>query len=360
MSRNHRKKILVLRYRFIGDTILSVPFFRNLRRAEPEAHITWVMAPGSAEVVQGIPYVDEIIFWDPVTRHADSRGGHRTLSSKIAFIRELRANRYDKVYVLKRSFSSAIIALLSGAPERVGFDTEGRRFMLTKAVPYRPEQHEVLSFLDVLRADGVPVTDDYLEAWISPEEAVRGDGVLAGVGVKLGERVAFIHPFASNPPRGWHHDDFAALTHQLTAIGLKSVILGGRGDLVSWESWRHGCHDSTVSLIGATSLRETMAILTRGTIYIGNDSGIMHVAAAVGLPLVALFGPQSPHRFGPWGRNARVIYKAFPCSPCRQKFFRECDPSPRGKPACMESISGDEVIEEVIRISSRTDIAPRI
>jgi heptosyltransferase-2 len=86
-----------------------------------------------------------------------------------------------------------------------------------------------------------------------------------------------------------------------------------------------------------------MAVLRRGTIFVGNDSGIMHLAAAAGLPLVALFGPQSPVRFGPWGPNTRLIYKQYPCSPCRQKFFRECEPSPRGKPACIESITVDEV-----------------
>ena len=116
----------MLRYRFIGDTILTVPFLRNLRRAEPEAYIAWVVAPGSASVVAGIPYVDELIYWDPATIHADSRGTHRTLGAKLVFLKELRRKKFDKVYVLKRSLSSAIMAFLSGAKQRIGFDTEGR------------------------------------------------------------------------------------------------------------------------------------------------------------------------------------------------------------------------------------------
>src|SRR6266540_1152238 len=123
--KKEQKRILVLRYRFIGDTILTVPFLHNLRRAEPDAYIAWVVAPGSSEIIKGIPYVDELIYWDPVTIHADSRGTHRTWGEKLAFVKELRARRFQKVYVLKRSLSSAIMAFLSGASERIGFATEG-------------------------------------------------------------------------------------------------------------------------------------------------------------------------------------------------------------------------------------------
>ena len=338
-----RKRILVLRYRFIGDTILTVPFLRNLRRAEPDAYIAWMVAPGSAGVVQGIPYVDELLSWDPVTIHADSRGGHRTLVQKSGFIRDVRKRRFDTAYVLKRSFSSALIAFLSGARRRIGFDTEGRGFLLTRRVPYNFDRHEVENFLDVLRADDVPVSDDHLEYWLTPDEVRRGDEILAGAGVSPVEPLALIHPFASYPPRGWHHEEFAALSRLLADRGLRSVILGGDRDRVDWEGCRDLFAPGTVSLVGTGSLRETMAVLGRGTIYIGNDSGIMHLAAAAGLPLVALFGPQSPVRFGPWGKRARVIYKGFPCSPCRQKFFEECQPSLRGKPACIEAITVDEV-----------------
>ena len=107
-----KKRILVLRYRFIGDTILTVPFLRNLRRAEPDAEITWVVSPGTTEVIKGIPYVDDLLVWDPVTIHADSSGGHRTLGQKLEFVKTLRGRNFDKAYVLKRSFSSALMGFL--------------------------------------------------------------------------------------------------------------------------------------------------------------------------------------------------------------------------------------------------------
>jgi heptosyltransferase-2 len=348
-----RKRILVLRYRFIGDTVLTVPFLRNLRYAEPDAYITWVVAPGSSDVVLGIPYVDELLYWDPVTIHADSRGAHRTFGAKLRFIKELRAEKFDKAYVLKRSLSSALIALFSGARERVGFDTEGRGLLLTKRVPYRHDQHEVANFLDVLRADGVPVRDDHLEFWTTIEEEGVANEILTREGVEPGERLALIHPFAAIPQRGWHLEDFARLAIRLREHGLRVAVLGSPRERGIFDSARHLFGSDCVDLVGKSSLRVTMAILRKATIFVGNDSGIMHLAAAAAIPLVALFGPQSPLKFGPWSERAKILYKKFPCSPCRQKFFTECEPSPRMKPACIEAISVDEVFSTCCELLCR-------
>ncbi len=338
-----KKKILVLRYRFIGDTILTVPFLRNLRRAEPYAFIAWVVAPGSAEVISGIPYVDELIYWDPVTIHADSRGAHRTWIDKWGFIRELRARRFDKVYVLKRSFSSAIMALLSGAPKRIGFATEGRGLLLSKRVPYRQDRHEVENFLAVLRADGVEISDDYLECWTTAGEDAAAESLLADAGMAGAKKLAAIHPFAANPLRGWPLEDFAALAVRLREQGIATLVLGAPGDRGMFDEARPLFGQDAIDLVGKCSIRLTMALLRRCALFIGNDSGLMHIAAAAGTPLVALFGPQSPVKFGPWSERASVIYKKFACSPCRQKFFTECEPSARRRPACIEAIAVDEV-----------------
>jgi heptosyltransferase-2 len=348
-----KKRILVLRYRFIGDTILTVPFLRNLRSAEPDAHIAWVVAPGSSEVVKEIPYIDELIYWDPVTIHADSRGTHKTLRDKIRFISGLRSQKFDKVYVLKRSFSSALIAVLSGARERVGFDTEGRGFLLTKRVPYRHDQHEVQNFLDVLRADGVAVPNDYLELWTTPEEDAAAAQLLADAGIPAAKEIVALHPFASNPHRGWPFEDFASLAALLQAQGFVTLVLGAPGDRDAFESVRDLFGRETVDLVGKCKLRVTLALLKRCALFVGNDSGIMHLAAAAKIPMVALFGPQSPVKFGPWSAQARVLYRDFPCSPCKQKFFTECKPSPRMRPACVEAITVDDVFREILQLVSK-------
>jgi heptosyltransferase-2 len=351
-----RKNILVLRYRFIGDTILTVPFLRNLRRAEPDARIVWVVAPGTVDVVRGIPYVDELIFWDPVTIHADSRGTHRTLRSKISFIRDLRRRRFDTVYVLKRSLSSAILALLSGARNRVGFNTEARGPLLTTRVPYRHDRHEVENFLAVLRADRVPVHDTYLEAWLSDEERAFAADFLASHGVGEGERLVGIHPFAANQARAWHEENFIAAANEIQARYRMRVILFGGGrdrDLATAMAQRIA--PAPILAVGETNLRQSMALLARCSLLVCNDSGVMHLGAALGVPLVAVFGPQSPVKFGPWGEKCRTMYAEFPCSPCRQKFFRECEPSPRGRPACVEAITIQQVLDGVESLLGRVD-----
>lgn len=346
------KNILVMRYRFIGDTVLTIPFLRNLRRAEPDAYIAWMVAPGSADVVKGIPYIDEMIYWDPVTIHADSRGAHRTLSSKIAFIRDLRRRRFDKVYVLKRSFSSAVIAWLGGVPERIGFDTEGRGVLLTTKVPYRHDQHEVENFLDVLKADRVKVEDDFLKIWTSPGEEENASGVLANAGVTPSDRIVAIHPFSAITERGWPMENFGKLVALFRQDrSLKPLIIGGPVDVEAFYKVRPLFGDSVIDLVGKCNLRDTIALLKRCSLFVGNDSGIMHLAAAAGNPVVALFGPQSPVKFGPWSKKAKAIYKGMACSPCRQKFFSECEPSSHMRPACMEAISVEEVYQESIKIA---------
>lgn len=338
-------RILVLRYRFIGDTLLTVPFLRNLRRAFPDAEIDMVVAPYSSDVLIGTPYVDEFITYDPPTIHADSKGQHNTLKAKSRFIRSLRKKKYDKAYVLKRSFSSALIAFLSGAKERIGFDTEKRGFLLTRRVPYIHEEHEVRNFLSVLRADGVPVIDEHLEAWLTPDELAFGDEFLARGEISPGDIIVAIHPFTANPPRSWHEDSFVEAANRLQEIhGVKVIIFGGKRELSLAKYFKERINPPPLIAVGTTTLRETMAILSKCSLLLCNDSGIMHMGAALNVPLIALFGPQSPVKFGPWGEKCSIIYKNFFCSPCRQKFFEECDPSPRMKPMCMEEIGVDEVV----------------
>jgi len=171
-------------------------------------------------------------------------------------------------------------------------------------------------------------------------------------GIDPGEKLVAIHPFSAVAERGWPLENFASLAQRVsTEAGCRSIILGGAGDSKTFNQVRHLFGESTVDLVGKCTLRETIALLKRCVLFVGNDSGIMHLAAAAQTPLVALFGPQSPIKFGPWSQRAKVIYKGLQCSPCRQKFFSECEPSSRMRPACMEAITVEEVLQEGMKIS---------
>ncbi len=332
----------------MGDTILTVPFLRNLRYAEPEAFISWVVTPGSSDVITGIPYVDELIYWDPVTIHADSGGTHRTFGDKVEFVRGLRTRKFDKAYVLKRSLGSALMAFLAGARERIGFATEGRSFLLTKSIPYRQDQHEVKNFLDLLRADNLPVVDDYLEAWLTDEEEQFADNFYQVAGIEPNDNLIGIHPFAANPPRAWHLDNFIRLANLLQRnMNCKVIFFGGPRDSEAVAKLQKTVNPPPLLAVGATTIRQSMALLKRLKLLVCNDSGVMHLAASLQVPLVAIFGPQSPVKFGPWGEKCRIVYSSFPCSPCKQKFFTECKPSERNSPECLEIITVEKVMEEI-------------
>ena len=152
------KKILVMRYRFIGDTVLTVPFLRNLREAFPAARIDLMIEPFSGQVIEGCPYVDRVVPFEFKTIHTYSAATERgKLAGYIHYWKLIKEERYDAAFVLKRSLSSALLVRAAGVLRRIGFATEGRGMLLTDRVVYRHNQHEVENFLDCLRAVDVPI-----------------------------------------------------------------------------------------------------------------------------------------------------------------------------------------------------------
>ena len=139
-------KILVMRYRFIGDTLLTIPFLRNLRDEYPDAQIDMLVAPVSGEIIDKCPYVNNFIYFDTTKKHRYENKENQEKKDFWSYVKLLRAQNYDKAYVLKRSFSSAFLAFAAGIKERIGFDTEMRGFLLTKKVPYIENRHEIECF----------------------------------------------------------------------------------------------------------------------------------------------------------------------------------------------------------------------
>jgi heptosyltransferase-2 len=206
----------------------------------------------------------------------------------------------------------------------------------------------VKNFLAILEADGISVVDDHLEAWLSDPERLFAEKFFNENNLDENNRTIAIHPFSANQKRAWHEDNFIEVANYLQEkYGVRVIVLGGKRDIPLSDYFTENINPDPVTVVGKTSLRETMAILSRCSLLLCNDSGIMHLGAALNLPLIALFGPQSPVKFGPWGENCEIIYKNFPCSPCKQKFFEECEPSERMKPHCMEHITVGDVIDIV-------------
>ncbi|HWP35683.1 MAG TPA: glycosyltransferase family 9 protein, partial [Thermodesulfobacteriota bacterium] len=305
-------RILVMRYRFIGDSVLLVPFLANLRRLEPAARIDLLVAPFSGQILAGCPYVDRLLPLAPSVGHRYDPGGATRRAKWAAYLRlarRLAAERYDAVFVLKRSLSSALLARATGARLRAGFATEGRRLLLTHAAPYpRPGRHEAEAFLDVLRAAGyADVRPEPLALWSTPQETEAAERLLADHGLAAGgpgQPFAIVHAAASTPGKAWVEERFAEVCAYLwQRYGLRSVFTGSAADRPRYEginrhlrAGRLGPAPEGVLLCGTSGLRVDVALYRHARLFVGVDSGPMHMAVACGVPVVALFGPTDPAR----------------------------------------------------------------
>jgi len=299
-------RLLVIRYRFIGDTVLAIPFLRNLRQAFPQATIDVLAEPVSGDALALCPYKNELLYFAPRAKR-----GSPHPRSLLAGARMLRARRYDRAYILRRSFSSAILPLLAGIPHRVGFATEGRGWLLQRSTPYRENQHEVECFLDVLRADGIPVTDTRNENWSDPATDARVAAALA----PSGRRRIFVCAKSVYLPKDWAPERFAATIAWLIAERRSEVHFCDSPANAAYyaaivaglpESLRIHVHDWSRTL----SIREVASLFRRIDLALGIDTGLLHIAASFHVPVVALFGPLEPHRWHPWGTAHTLLRPA--------------------------------------------------
>jgi heptosyltransferase-2 len=335
------QKILVMRYRFIGDTVLTVPFLRNLRQAYPGARIDLMLEPFSGQVLEGCPYVDRIIPFEFKTIHKYSDSSRRSrLAGYLHYWSLLRREGYDAAFALKRSLSSALLIGTAGIPRRIGFATEGRRFLLTDPVPYRQDQHEVLNFLDCLRILDVPVRSDALELWPSPEHDAKVRTIFSNAGWKDGDLKIIIHAAASLPAKQWPLERFGAVMKILKdRYNARFIYTGASGDAVLYREMEQSGPFNGLNLCGITGLRENLSVYRAANLFFGVDSGPMHMAAAVGVPVVALFGPTDERKWGPWGEGHTVITKRLACHPCKPHKCHDHE--------CMKRISAEEALAAV-------------
>jgi heptosyltransferase-2 len=298
--------LLVIRYRFIGDTVLAIPFLRNLRAAFPQAKIDVLVEPVSGDTLALCPYKDELLYYAPRLKGEKKRTS-KFPTSLLGAARLLRDRRYDRCYILRRSFSSAILTLLAGIPHRVGFATEGRGWLLQRSVPYA-DKHEVECFLDILRADGIPVTDARNENWSDPLTDQRVAARLA----PGDRRRVFVCAKSVFALKDWSPDCFAALIAWLVNDrGCEVHLCDSPGNAGYYEEIRAALpaplavnwHDWSSEL----SLVESNSLFRRMDLAVGIDTGLLHLAASFHVPVVALFGPLEPWRWHPWDTRHTIL-----------------------------------------------------
>ena len=294
------KRILVIRYRFIGDTILTVPFLRNLRNFYPDAQIDVLVGPQSGEVLEGCPYINKLIVFDTTRFHKYDRGQGEK-KSFWSYVFSLRKENYDTAFVLKRSWSSALMALLIGARSRIGYATEGRQILLTASVAHDTNMHEVDSTLTVLQCAGVPIKDRFLESWVSREEQAQIDNLPQLKSQSDVRKRVLIHAAAAHPDKLYPLESWAEIVKILYhEHNFLPVFTGGEQDVELYDQLQQLSGIKGINLAGKLTLRLSMALYSNLDLAICTDSGPAHLAAAAGIPTVALFGPTDPVRWRPY------------------------------------------------------------
>jgi heptosyltransferase-1 len=323
------RRILIIKPSSLGDVTHALPVLGLLRRRWPDAQVSWVVAPMYAGLLEGLRGLDEVILFDRRrfgTAWRDLGAG----VDLVRFKQDLRRRRFDLVIDLQGLLRSGWLAWLTRAPVRVGFANARElawAFYTHRVHVGTMQQHALQRYLRVAEALGCPTSPIEFQFPVTDADRRHIDRVLGDV-----RRFAVLLPAANWPTKRWPIEYFASLAGPLRQrLGLASVVAGGPDSV---ELARR--IPAALNLAGNTTLPQLVALFERADLVIANDSGPMHIAAALHRPLVALFGPTSPLRTGPFGREDSVLRLDMPCSPC---FSRRCSHQ-----SCLRWLNVDAVL----------------
>lgn len=339
------RNILVIKLRYIGDVLLATPALRAIKTARPQGKLTVAVNRGTEEILAHHPDIDDVLVVE--------KG---PLVAQLQFLSELRRRRFDCVVDLTDGDRSALLAWLSGAPVRIGFNEEHRwrGLLYTQvAVPLAEDPHRIEHDLAVLQPLHIQPNSTLPTLTISEEDERVADRILHEVGLlrqSTTPRLVMLQPGARYWFKAWPEYRFVELADRLARNCDCQVLIGGdRGDVALAERICRQTRATGAVVAGRATLLQFAALLKRCALFVGNDSGAMHIAAAMRTPLVALFGPSNPSEWGPRGGLADVIYKGLDCRVC---FHPTCR---RGEDSCMRLITVDEVYASAERMLAKKE-----
>ncbi|HSX27099.1 MAG TPA: lipopolysaccharide heptosyltransferase II [Chlamydiales bacterium] len=337
------KNILVRMPNWIGDLVMATPVLTDLRKAFPKASITAMCRTPQCELLKEDEAIDELFCFTRPPNDFLRREERRNIIAKI------EAGKYDVGILLTNSFSSAWRFWQGKVKRRIGFACDWRSFFLTDAVKVPKEideQHIVITYKQLLAPLGIDISDTKPRLYVTPKEVEESKELLYQRGYVRGKKLVGINPGAAyGSSKCWPPERFRELAIKL-AREVSVVFFGDSTTTVLVKEICRGLPEQVMDLAGVTSLRELACLIKDCDVLVTNDSGPMHIGAAFGTPLVALFGSTDEKVTGPYGQEEAVIHKHVSCSPC---FKRTCPIDFR----CMKQISVDEVAAKVLHLLKR-------
>ncbi len=330
-------RILVVNVNWLGDVIFSTPVFKALKKAYPEAKVSCLAPPRVKEVLEQVPGVDEVIVYDEQRAHAWPL-------DKLRLIKELRAKKFEKAFLLHRSLTRALLVFLAGIPERIGYDAKGRGIFLThKVAPLTQSSHRSDDYLNVIESYGIKVEDRSCEIKVSETAREETKRILRERKIEDKDFVVVVNPGGNWDLKRWDKKNFALLIRRLIReLNVKVIVPGAPKDFELVEDITRISEVDPVILAGETSLAQLAALMERANLVIAADTGPLHLANSVGTKTIGLFGPTRPEITGPRGPGTTVILQHDVGCNREACYFLACPDN-----VCMQSITVEEVVESV-------------
>ncbi len=338
------RKILLRSPNWIGDAVMSLPATSALKELYPEAAITVLTKPWTAPVYLNNPAISDVITYD-------TAGEHKGLLGKLRLAGVIKKRGFDMAVLFQNAFEAAFLARLGRVPERVGFARDMRTMLLTVPVELPPSlkgEHEALHYLHLVEAIGGVVPSRVTpKIYVTDKEREWAREFLSKEGFSVDSRTLIgIFPGASfGPAKRWSTENFRGVIEGLSTEQYGSpvpIVFGVGEDSEAASAILKDLKIDSLDLTGRFGLREFFALATQLKLFISNDSGPMHAAAALGVPTVAVFGSTDPSRTAPLGEDVRVVQNKIDCAPC---FKREC---PYGHYECLETVRVEDVLNASI------------
>ncbi len=348
------RRILIIKPSSPGDIIHALPVLHAVRRRYPEAYIAWLVATPFADLVSADPALSEVIPFDRKRFGKLGRSGAVTIDF-VRFVMQLREKRFDLVIDLQGLFRSGFLAWTSGAGARVGFANAREfapLFYSHRVRDGETDRHAADHNFLVAPILGSDARELDFSVAIRDEDREAARAIVAEASCPSTDDYVVLVPATRWETKCWPAERFGEVARRLEeAEGIRSILVGGRDDMAAGERAARASKGAAFNACGRTTLRQLAALIAAARIVVTGDSTPMHLAAALGRPLVALFGPTNPRRTGPYGRMADVVRLELDCSPCYLKRLSEC---PRGH-ACMEQLDVETVVAAAVRRLTPTE-----